>query len=575
MIYMTVWKSMSSLVVRIEAIKEKIGFRTFNSQDPHLEGTYRLMFDNHLCLDSSMGSHDWDYLNDLGFEEFCNDENGKKINKDYIYLETDIKSSEIIIKDCPWLKLGPDKNSSVYMKGTDPLEENWPKKIQDYPKESKEFLETYLYKSLWIANEYIDYSVKASEQSNVFFLENLNYTFDQFLNLLCENHEFPDYIKIIFYKTKANVNYFNIILSKKKNDEFFLPSIKVNHNNEILLFLNESASKYNKQTSDKIKSEKIGLIKLINIESVYYNGQLKVIGDNGVVQILDNSSKKIEEFFIPTGSSLHVKDGNKINKNDLIASINPYAHMALAKKEGIAEYIDLIEEISFTDHFDDTVGLTSRNVIDHKQEPKGYDLSPRINIVKDNSIIETHVLPIGSLVYTKNGSQIKQGELIYSRDNDFDSSFKVIYDFSPKVGYGVSHFFSKKRVFQQGFLKYFEERQNNGMLWGKISYKHGIINGSVEEFHENGTLWIKSLYNNGRMVFYEEYNSKGKREFKGNFNSKKPGLKEGLWKTFYDDFNISSEGNYLSGKKDGKWSFYRKNGTLIRNENWLNGIKNK
>jgi len=571
---MTVWKSMSSLVVRIEAIKEKIGFRTFNSLYPHLEGTYRLMFDNHLCLDSSMGSHDWDYLNDLGFEEFCNDENGKKINKDYIYLETDTKSSEIIIKDCPWLKIGPDKKSSVYMKGTDPLERNWPKKIKDHPKEAKEHLETYLYKSLCIANEYIDYSIKASEQSNVFFLENLNYTFDQFVNLLCENHEFPDYIKIIFYKTKVNVNYFNIILSKEKNDEFFLPSIKVNHTNEILLFLNESTSKFNHQTSD-IKSEKNGLIKFINIEYVYYNGQLKVIGDDGIVQILDNNLKKIEEFSIPTGSSLNVKDGDKINKNDLIASINPYANMVLAKKDGIAEYVDLIEEISFTDHFHDEIGLNSRNIIDYKQEPKGYDLSPRINIVKDNSILETHILPIGSLVYIENGSQIKQGKLMYTTDNGFESSFKVIYNFSPKVGYGINHFFSKKRVFQHGFLKYFEERQNNGMLWSKISYKHGKINGFVEEFHENGTLWIKGVYDNGKMVFYEEYNSKGKREFEGYFNYKKPELKEGLWKTFHDDFNIYSEGNYLSGKKDGKWSFYRKNGTLIRSENWLNGIKNK
>ncbi len=51
-----------------------------------------------------------------------------------------------------------------------------------------------------------------------------------------------------------------------------------------------------------------------------------VLNKTGSIQILDEEGKELESYNIVVGSFLHVGDGEKIDKGDVLASWDPVQH---------------------------------------------------------------------------------------------------------------------------------------------------------------------------------------------------------------------------------------------------------
>jgi len=49
------------------------------------------------------------------------------------------------------------------------------------------------------------------------------------------------------------------------------------------------------------------------------------------------------------------------------------------------------------------------------------------------------------------------------------------------------------------------------------------------------------------------------------------GKKEGYWETYDRDGNLASKGNYVDGKADGYWEWYHENGKLYEKGHYKNG----
>ena len=52
----------------------------------------------------------------------------------------------------------------------------------------------------------------------------------------------------------------------------------------------------------------------------------------------------------------------------------------LTEKEGTANYMDLEEGVTMREVLDEATGISSKVVVDWKQQPKGADLRPRITL---------------------------------------------------------------------------------------------------------------------------------------------------------------------------------------------------
>ena len=78
------------------------------------------------------------------------------------------------------------------------------------------------------------------------------------------------------------------------------------------------------------------------------------------------------------------------------------------------------------------------------------------------------------------------------------------------------------------------------------TYKKGLPEGVFREYDAKGNLTdTAKVFSEGRLLRQGKLDDQGREQ--------------GLWKEFFEDGNLRSEGNYKDGKREGRWSYYFNN----------------
>lgn len=92
----------------------------------------------------------------------------------------------------------------------------------------------------------------------------------------------------------------------------------------------------------------------------------------------------------------------------------------------------------------------------------------------------------------------------------------------------------------------------NGAVKTETPFVNGNEDGKAYEFNDKGDIITIRTYQNGILTRQE------------NINRKSAGKeKNGLWKEFYDDRTVKSEGRFKNGERDGYWKEYSSKGLLL------------
>lgn len=130
----------------------------------------------------------------------------------------------------------------------------------------------------------------------------------------------------------------------------------------------------------------------------------------------------------------------------------------------------------------------------------------------------------------------------------------------------------------------------------ELEYKHGILNGKAQWRHFDGNIIIEGDFTDnkrtgewkwfwpneelqayGTMVdstfhgMWNYYHDDGTKDCVGEFNT---GKRTATWKFYWKGSeNLKKEGIYENDLMLGKWKYYDENGTPLREEEYINGIK--
>src|SRR6202040_3250148 len=96
-----------------------------------------------------------------------------------------------------------------------------------------------------------------------------------------------------------------------------------------------------------------------------------VMGRNTEIVLLDEVGREKARHRVPYGAKLLADDGVTVTKGQKLAEWDPYTIPIITEKDGVAHYIDLIEGISMREVLDEATGISSKVVIDWKQQPGG------------------------------------------------------------------------------------------------------------------------------------------------------------------------------------------------------------
>jgi DNA-directed RNA polymerase subunit beta' len=145
-----------------------------------------------------------------------------------------------------------------------------------------------------------------------------------------------------------------------------------------------------------------------------------VMGRNTEVVLLDEAGREKARHRLPYGARLLVDDGAQVMRGDRLVEWDPYTIPIITERDGIAHYVDLIEGLSVRETIDEATGISSKVVVDWKQQPRGSDLRPRITLRDEegevltlaNGLEARYFMSVDAILSVENGAHVKAGDVL-------------------------------------------------------------------------------------------------------------------------------------------------------------------
>lgn len=162
-------------------------------------------------------------------------------------------------------------------------------------------------------------------------------------------------------------------------------------------------------------------VKLVNCSVIKNSSKMNIVMTrNAEVVLTDGKDRERARHRIPYGAQLLTKDKAKVGRGEKLAEWDPYTLPMISEKAGIANYVDLDEGVTMRETVDDATGISSRVVIDWKQQPKAADLRPRITLRDDNGEVilldngeeARSYMSVDAVLSVENGQKVNAGDVL-------------------------------------------------------------------------------------------------------------------------------------------------------------------
>jgi len=145
-----------------------------------------------------------------------------------------------------------------------------------------------------------------------------------------------------------------------------------------------------------------------------------VMGRNTEIVLIDENGRERARHRVPYGAKLLADEGAQVKKGQKLAEWDPYTLPIITEKEGIAHYVDLIEGVSMREVVDEATGISNKVVVDWRQQPRGADLRPRIElrdkkgnpVTLANGLEARYFMSVDAILSVENGAEVRAGDVL-------------------------------------------------------------------------------------------------------------------------------------------------------------------
>ena len=153
----------------------------------------------------------------------------------------------------------------------------------------------------------------------------------------------------------------------------------------------------------KIEFDSVRTTKYANKEG---EEQVIVITRMGEMRIVDEDGVVLVTSEIPYGSTLKVKNGQKLKKGDEICSWDPFNAVIISEISGTIRFESVIDGITYREEADEQSGLREKVIIETKDKTK----IPAILV--EGKDIKNYNVPVGSHLIINDGDTIQSGQIL-------------------------------------------------------------------------------------------------------------------------------------------------------------------
>ena len=145
-----------------------------------------------------------------------------------------------------------------------------------------------------------------------------------------------------------------------------------------------------------------------------------VMSRNCEFVLADEKGRERARFRVPYGARLLTDEGATVVRGQKMAEWDPFTLPIITERAGRVEYLDLIEGVTLVERMDEVTGLTSKVVVDYKQNARGVDLRPRLQLKDETGGVvrlpsgtdARYFLSPDSILSVENGAEVAAGDVL-------------------------------------------------------------------------------------------------------------------------------------------------------------------
>lgn len=158
------------------------------------------------------------------------------------------------------------------------------------------------------------------------------------------------------------------------------------------------------------KSSYNGIIEYRDLRVVQTrDNQLRVVSRKGALSIKSQDGRELQDLEVPYGAIVLVQDRQEVQAGIELFKMDAYHDIIVTEKAGTIQYVDIINNITVQEKFDETTNETVKFILEHKSEKH----QPALTLVdKEGNEIAQYYLPHGSYLMVKDGQALQVGDVL-------------------------------------------------------------------------------------------------------------------------------------------------------------------
>ncbi len=166
-----------------------------------------------------------------------------------------------------------------------------------------------------------------------------------------------------------------------------------------------------------IQPRNSGLAKFLNLKTVQNDeGNLVATNRNGELAIIGKGGRELERYPVIYGATLTVKDGQKLESNQIVAKWDPFTIPIMTEASGRVKFRDITEGKTMEEKRDTVTGRISRVIM----ESSDVDARPGISILGSSGKTAgrggggkaQYNLPVGAVLMVNEGDEVGPGSFL-------------------------------------------------------------------------------------------------------------------------------------------------------------------
>lgn len=138
-----------------------------------------------------------------------------------------------------------------------------------------------------------------------------------------------------------------------------------------------------------------------------HEGKDIVVSRKGSIKILSEDGRELQEIQVPYGATILIKEGQAVTVDHELVKVDPHNDYIVSEKEGIVEFVDLVNNITSQEKYDEVAQKSFPYILEFKSDK----YQPALSITKNDQHTQ-YYLPHGSYLLVTDKQQVNIGDIL-------------------------------------------------------------------------------------------------------------------------------------------------------------------